>query len=198
MLEHLFGSITRIKLLRLFYGNQERAYFVRELSRTIEIQLNAVRRELANLEEIGIIKQIEYGQSKEEEAGTERSKYYKINTGFFLHEELGALLEKTQLLEERNFIDLLKKRAGDIKVMILTGFFTNAADVGTDILFVGDIKAIAVAKAIRDFEKFLNHAVRYTILDEKEFSERREIGDRFLYSIFEAKHIFAVDELKLG
>ncbi len=198
MLEHLFGSLTRIKLLRLFYGNQERAYFVRELSRAIEIQLNAVRRELANLEEIGIIKQTEYGQSKEEEAGTERSKYYKINTGFFLHEELGALLEKTQLLEERNFIDLLKKRAGDIKMMILTGFFTNATEVGTDILFVGDIKVMAVAKAIRDFEKFLNHAVRYTILDEKEFSERREIGDRFLYSIFEAKHIFAVDELKLG
>jgi len=198
MLEHLFGSLTRIKLLRLFYGNPERAYFVRELSRTIEIQLNAVRRELANLEEIGIIKQTEFGQSKDEEVGTERSKYYKINTGFFLHEELGALLEKTQLLEERNFIDLLKKRAGSIKVMILTGFFTNTPDVGTDILFVGEIKSIAVAKVMKDFEKFLNHPVRYTILDEKEFSERREIGDRFLYSIFEAKHIFAVDELKIS
>src|SRR3989339_367142 len=149
MLEHLFGSLTRIKLLRLFYGNPERAYFVRELSRTIEIQLNAVRRELANL-------------------------------------------------EERNFIDLLKKRAGSIKVMILTGFFTNTPDVGTDILFVGEIKSIAVAKVMKDFEKFLNHPVRYTILDEKEFSERREIGDRFLYSIFEAKHIFAVDELKIS
>ncbi len=198
MLEHLFGSLTRIKLLRLFYGNQERAYFVRELSRTIEIQLNAVRRELANLEEIGIIKQTEFGHSKEEEVGTERSKYYKINTSFFLHEELGALLEKTQLLEERNFIDLLKKRAGDIKAMILTGFFTDTTEVGTDILFVGDIKTITVAKVMRDFEKFLNRSLRYTILDEKEFSERREIGDRFLYSIFEAKHIFAVDELKLG
>ena len=198
MLEHLFGSLTRIKLLRLFYGNQERAYFVRELSRTIEIQLNAVRRELANLEEIGIIKQTEFGHSKEEEVGTERSKYYKINASFFLHEELGALLEKTQLLEERNFIDLLKKRAGDIKAMILTGFFTDTTEVGTDILFVGDIKTIAVAKVMRDFEKFLNRSLRYTILDEKEFSERREIGDRFLYSIFEAKHIFAVDELKLG
>ncbi len=198
MLEHLFGSLTRIKLLRLFYGNPERAFFVRELSRTIEIQLNAVRRELANLEEIGIVKQTEFGKSKEEEAGTERSKYYKINTGFFLHEELGALLEKTQLLEERNFIDLLKKRGGDIKVMILTGYFTNSTDVGTDILFVGDVKTMAVAKVMRDFEKFLNRSIRYTILDEKEFSERREIGDRFLYSIFEAKHIFAIDELKMG
>lgn len=198
MLEHLFGSVTRIKLLRLFYSNPDRAYFVRELSRAIEIQLNAVRRELANLEEIGIIKKTESGQSKEEEVGTERSKYYKLNQSFFLHEELGALLEKTQMLEERNFIDLLKKRAGTLKAMILTGTFTGAADVSTDMLFVGDIKTVAVAKVIHDFEKFLNRPIRYTILDEKEFAERREIGDRFLYSIFEAKHIFAVDELNLG
>ena len=198
MLEHLFGSLTRTKLLRLFYGNPERAYFVRELSRAIEIQLNAVRRELANLEEIGIIKQTEFGQSKQEEVGTERSKYYKLNNNFFLQEELSALLEKTQILEEQNFVDLLKKRAGDVKAMILTGFFTKTEDVGTDILFVGDIKAVAVAKVMRDFEKFLNRAIRYTILDEKEFAERREIGDRFLYSIFEAKHNLAVDNLKLG
>lgn len=198
MLEHLFGSSTRTKLLRLFYSNHERAYFVRELSRLIEIQLNAVRRELANLETMGVIKQVEFGQSKEEEAGTERSKYYKLNSDFFLHEELGSLLGKTQILEERNFIELLKKRCGNLKMMILTGFFTSVSDVGTDILLVGDIKAIPTAKLIRDFEKFLNRSIRYTILDEKEFSERREIGDRFLYAIFEAKHIVAFDDIKMN
>ena len=198
MLEHLFGSSTRTKLLRLFYSNHERAYFVRELSRLIEIQLNAVRRELSNLETMGVIKQVEFGQSKEEEAGTERSKYYKLNADFFLHEELGSLLGKTQILEERNFIELLKKRCGNLKMMILTGFFTSVSDVGTDILLVGDIKAIPTAKLIRDFEKFLNRSIRYTILDEKEFLERREIGDRFLYAIFEAKHIVAFDDVKMN
>lgn len=197
MLEHLFGSVTRIKLLRLFYNNPERAYFVRELSRSIEIQLNAVRRELANLETVGIIKKVGSDESNDD-VGTERSKYYKINTGFFLHDELGALLQKTQILEERTFIDLLKKRAGDVRAMILTGFFTNNNDVSTDMLLVGDIKPVVVAKIIHDFEKFLNRSIRYTILDLKEFTERREIGDRFIYSIFEGKHIFAVDNLNLN
>jgi len=195
MLEHLFGSITRIKLLRLFYGNHDRAYFVRELSRAIEMQLNAVRRELANLETIGVVKQVEFGQSKEDEVGTERSKYYKLNTDFFLHDELGSLLSKTQMLEEKNFIELIKKRGGDIKIMILSGFFTDEQEVGTDILIVGNIKNIPVAKAIKDFEKFLNRSIRYTMMEEKEFMERREIGDRFLYAILEAKHIFAVGTL---
>ena len=83
-------------------------------------------------------------------------------------------------------------------MMILTGFFTSVSDVGTDILLVGDIKAIPTAKLIRDFEKFLNRSIRYTILDEKEFLERREIGDRFLYAIFEAKHIVAFDDVKMN
>lgn len=198
MLEHLFGSTTRLKLLRLFFGNQERAFFVRELSRITETQLNAVRRELANLEMVGVVKQVEFGHSKDEAVGTERSKYYQINTGFFLYDEMGALLEKTQMLEERNFVDVLKKRGGDIKILLLTGFFTNATDISTDILLVGNIKTIAAAKTIRDFEKFLNRSIRYTILDEKEFTERREIGDRFLYSIFENKYISVVNELNVN
>lgn len=196
MLEHLFGSTTRLKLLRLFFNNPQRAYFVRELSRAIDTQLNAVRRELANLEELGVVKQVAFGEAKEEEVGTERSKYYKLNNEFFLNEELGALITKTQLLEERNFIDLIKKRCGNIKTMILTGFFTQA-DVSTDILLVGTIKPVPLAKAIRDFEKFLNRPVRYTVMDEKEFLERREIGDKFLYSIFESKHIVSSDELNI-
>ncbi|MBI5221845.1 MAG: hypothetical protein HY979_03500 [Candidatus Magasanikbacteria bacterium] len=196
MLEHLFGSTTRLKLLRLFFNNPDRAYFVRELSRAIDTQLNAVRRELANLEELGTVKQVAFGESKEEEVGTERSKYYRLNNEFFLNEELSALINKTQLLEERNFIDLIKKRCGNIKTMILSGFFTQA-DVSTDILLVGEIKPVPLAKAIRDFEKFLNRPVRYTVMDEKEFLERREIGDKFLYSIFESKHIVAADELSI-
>lgn len=196
MLEHLFGSTTRLKLLRLFFNNQERAYFVRELSRAIDTQLNAVRRELSNLEEFGVIKQVAFGESKEEEVGTERSKYYKLNNSFFLNDELMALLSKTQLVEERHFIDLIKKRCGDIKTMILSGFFTHA-DVSTDILLVGDVKSVPLAKAVRDFEKFLNRPVRYTVMDEKEFIERREIGDKFLYSIFESKHIIINDELSI-
>ena len=196
MLEHLFGSTTRVKLLRLFFNNQDRAYFVRELSRVIDIQLNAVRRELANLEELGIVKQVAFGESKEEEVGTERSKYYRLNTDFFLCEELGALLNKTQLIEEREFIDLIKKRCGTIKLMILTGFFTGA-EVGTDVLLVGDIKPVPLSKTIKDFEKFLNRPIRYTVMDEKEFTERKEIGDKFIYSIFEAKHLVPFDELKV-
>src|SRR6266576_4362843 len=55
MIEQLFGSKTRVKLLQLFYSNPDRAYYVREITRKIDEQINSVRRELSNLLSIGII-----------------------------------------------------------------------------------------------------------------------------------------------
>src|SRR5438128_7349184 len=55
MVEQLFGSKTRVKLLQLFYSNPNRSFYVREITRKIDEQINSVRRELANLLSIGII-----------------------------------------------------------------------------------------------------------------------------------------------
>ncbi len=55
MIEQLFGSKTRVKLLKLFYGNPNRSFYVREITRTVDEQINSVRRELSNLLNLGII-----------------------------------------------------------------------------------------------------------------------------------------------
>jgi len=54
--EKLFGSKTRAKLLELFFANTNKSFYVREITRVIEEQINSVRRELMNLESIGIIR----------------------------------------------------------------------------------------------------------------------------------------------
>src|SRR4249920_531671 len=55
MIEQLFGSKTRVKLLQLFFSNPNRSFYVREITRKIDEQINSVRRELSNLLSIGII-----------------------------------------------------------------------------------------------------------------------------------------------
>jgi predicted transcriptional regulator len=56
MIEQLFGSKTRVKILKHFFKNPEQSYFVRELTRELGEQINSVRRELMNLATFGIIK----------------------------------------------------------------------------------------------------------------------------------------------
>jgi len=166
---------------------------MRELARLAEIQLNAVRRELANLEKLNIIIPAKSGESTIEEIGTKRSKYYKLNSKFFLLDELKALLVKAKILEEQNFIDDILKRGGNIKLLLLAGSFVGDDEAPTDMLIVGNIKSNTLARQIRDLEKFLGRQLRYTIMEEKEFLDRREIGDKFLYGIFESKNNIVVD-----
>ena len=56
MLQKLFTSKTRVKLLTLFMMNPGREMYVREIARNTEENINAIRRELANLEGIGLLK----------------------------------------------------------------------------------------------------------------------------------------------
>ena len=55
MIDALFGSKTRVKLLYLFLNNPGQAFYVREITRLIGEQINSVRRELANMLEVGIV-----------------------------------------------------------------------------------------------------------------------------------------------
>ncbi|MSU75203.1 MAG: hypothetical protein EXS55_01670 [Candidatus Magasanikbacteria bacterium] len=194
MLEHFFGSRTRFKLLQIFFRSPTKSFYVRELARLAGTQLNGVRRELANLENLGLIAPVEVNDSLPGAGGTERSKYFRVCTDSLLFPELKSLLLKAELLEEREFVELIKKRGGDIALFMLTGIFTQENEIETDILIVGKIKPQSVARIIKDYENELGRTVRYTVMDEKEFQSRREIGDKFLYRIFEARHLNVIDE----
>src|SRR5688572_12527626 len=90
MVEQLFGSKTRVKLLQLFYSNPNRSFFVREITRKIDEQINSVRRELSNLLSIGIITS----------DNTNNKLYYEVNQKYEyyppLKEIFGGGVKKTR------------------------------------------------------------------------------------------------------
>lgn len=194
MLEHLFGSKTRVKLLQIFFRAPIRAYYVRELARLTNTQLNAIRREIANLLSLGLVTQLDTEQAGAMELGTERSKYYQLNTGSLLFNELKALFVKSAMLEEEVFVREVQNKGGQISLLALTGFFCGEEEVDTDLLIVGKVRPTLLNKLIKDYESEIARTIRYTIMEEKEFKDRRELGDKFLYRIFEAKHIMVVDK----
>jgi predicted transcriptional regulator len=193
MLEHFFGSKTRVKLLQIFFKSPEQIFFVRELSRLADVQLNAIRRELQNLEKIGVILHISQPDASQIGVGKERSKYYQLHRDFILFSELQSLLVKSQLLEQRTFIDQVKNKGGTLSLFLLTGFFSQDEKAPTDMLLVGDVKIATVDKMVKAFEESVERQIRYTIMDDKEYAERKELGDVFLYSVLESKFISILD-----
>ena len=188
MLEQLFGSYTRMKLLQLFLSNPEEKYFVRELTRILDSQINAVRRELENLSDFGIIILVE---NDGEDANR---KFYQTNSKFVLFPELKSIFQKSQFLLEKKFANALKK-AGKIYYLALTGTFVGDKNIPIDLLMVGNMNKKKFLKILKSFEKDLRREINYTLLDKDEFNYRRSVADRFLYSILDADKIVLIDEI---
>lgn len=203
MLEQLFGSKTRVRLLRLFLNNAKDAYFVRELTRKIGAQINAVRNELDNLVDMGLVVAVADYESEGEEEGeakpknrrsAQQRKYYRINVESLLYAELRALFIKSQVMLEKDFVRKLTV-AGPISYLALTGFFVSEEPSPTDILVVGKLNRDKLAAIIRNFEREVGREINYTVLTPQEFRYRRDITDRFLYSILESRKLVVVDTM---
>jgi len=184
MLEHIFGSRTRVKLLRVFLTNPDSHYFVRELTRKIKERINSVRRELDNLEKIELITHEEDSQKK----------YYRVNHNFILYPELKALILKSRLIIERNLGKSLK-HLGQISYLALTGIFTSVPEAQTDILIVGKVNRARLKRLIQQFHKDFDQRIRYTVMSKKEFEYRNDLTDKFLYTILENRKIVMTDKI---
>lgn len=200
MLEQLFGSKTRVKLLKVFFMKPDQEFFVRELSRMIDVQINAIRRELELLMKIGLIKEIDGKQAKRKvaegvETGESLRKYYRLNSESIIYPELHALMLKEKLTGEELFVKELGKKVGEVNLLLLTGSFTGERRAASDLLIVGDIKEGTLARLIQRYEKEFGFPIRYTAMTEKEFFDRRYVMDKFLYSLFEGYHLKVVNTL---
>ena len=196
MLEHLFGSKTRAHLLRVFYRDASAAYYVRELTRILDLQINAIRRELELLKKLALIKEVPTpADANTKGAGAAKRKYYALDTDAFLHSELKSLLLRAQLMDEQELVKELSEKAGKLDLFVLTGRFTGDKRAPVDMLIVGNLKESAIAKVVAKYEKKFGFDVRYTTMSRKEFAERRHMMDKFVYSIFESDILRVVDKI---
>lgn len=202
MLEKLFGSKSRVKILKLFLLNPAEKFYIRQLSRDLKLQLNSVRRELENLEKFGILtsdlkNEAEVKGEEKEAVGGQEKKYFRANSNFVLFDEIKALIVKAQILYEKDFVRKLHA-IGKVKLLILTGLFVNNPSSLIDILIVGKINKVKLVKLIRELEIELGKEINFTIFDSQEFKYRRDITDIFLYGILDGRKLVVIDEVGLS
>jgi len=185
-IEQLFGSKTRSRLLHLFLKDSDGKYYVRELTRVIDAQLNSVRRELNNLVELGIVEIVE--GALDENGKPDRKKYYTANEHFALFEELKVLFSKANVLIQQDMVKSVID-GEPVRLLILSGSFVGVSESETDMLIVGDPDPVALQKKIAEFELSLGREVNYTVMTYEEYSYRKDISDRFLASILEGDNI---------
>ena len=189
MIDALFGSKTRVKLLHLFLNNPGKAFYVREITRLIDEQINSVRRELSNMLEVGII------TSK----NTDNKLYYEVNQGYefftpfraiFANQKIAAASSDTKATAE--WQKVAQKLAG-ARVVIAAGALVSGSASKVDLLIVGDVASKKVAALISAAEAAEARELTYATLTYDEFYYRLSVRDRFISDILTNKHEVLVD-----
>lgn len=199
MLEHLFGSKTRLKLLRFFLNHPDQSFFVRELTRKLGLSINAVRRELEHLSAAQVVAGAERKEDlrlaeKKMGAAAAKRKYFRLNSQGSLTAELQSLILKDRLGRECQLIDALKG-LGSIEYLLLSGRFAGIKESPTDLLIVGSLAHRDLEKLIKIFEKESDDEVRYTVMKKQEFLFRRNVADKFLSNLLNNKHLLIIDKI---
>ena len=187
MYETLFGSKTRVKLLTLLLTNTGRAFYVREITRTIDEQINSVRRELLNLKSMGLVK------SNEKKGKI----YYEANTKFEFYPELKKIFEKTgKTPTGENKVTFGIRKSGDISYAALMGAFVGDTASQVDLFVVGEVDKRKMKSVLTNLEKELKREVNYCVMTINEYEDRKMLFDRFLTELMASPKKILIDNLE--
>jgi len=192
MVEQLFGSKTRVKLLQLFYGNPNRSFYVREITRKIDEQINSVRRELSNLLSIGIIVSDNNNNKLYYEVNQKYEYYTPLKEIFGSSRKFTAASKDNSSAPEDEW-----KALGKVELVVYTGQFTRDEHSGVDLLLVGSVNTNALQKFVGELEAKEGKELRYTVMTLSDFKYRLQIKDRFVAGILEAKKQVVLDKQSL-
>jgi predicted transcriptional regulator len=187
ILEQLFDSPVKVKLLKLFFRNPDQSFELKEIVRKIKSDSSSSRRQIKKLESIGLIN----SRIKN------RKKVYFINPDFVFYGELKSLVLKSSPASKEKILKRLKM-LGRINLAILSGIFVNAENTRVDLLVVGDnIKKKKLSSFLRDLEAEVGREIDYVILSTEEFKYRYDMFDRFIRDVLEKPHEKLINKLKV-
>lgn len=185
MLEKLFTSRVRVRLLTLFLTHPTEAFYIRQISRLTGETYNNVRQELQNLARLGLI-------LSERRAN---ATYYRANGEHFLFPELKRIILKTEAVGDR--LREALTALGDIRVAFIYGSTARGTEVASsdiDLMVVGEVDLDALDRAIDGIEEELGRTVNYTLFDIQEWRERVAQGHSFIADVLTHEKIFLIGD----
>lgn len=199
----LFGSETKVKILRLFLFNPTTPFFLKEIASRTQSLTRLAAKELRVLEKAEIlIKKRQISKDIQVSGKADKITTKKVNgIGYILNskfpylEPLKNLLTITSLQADES----LAKRftnAGRIKLFVVSGFFIQNWDARVDLLIVGDELNLAkIESVIKSIEAEIGKEISYSAFETQDFEYRVGIHDRLVRDILDYSHLTLLDRL---
>ncbi len=186
MLKDLVISKTRVKLLETFLSDPTQMFHVRDLVRKTEEEINAVRRELARMEQLGMVKKEPRGNRL----------YYWFRKDYVFYADLLSMVSKTVGLGAALIKN--KARLGRVTLVSFSGRFVRhelrKSPDEVDLLIVGELVLPELAAVIRAEEARRGQPINYTPMTEEELKFRRNRRDPFLLGILTGSRVMIIGD----
>ena len=180
VLSRLFGSETKVKIMRLFLFNPERVFNTKDIGSRIKASSSNVRKQILLLLKTGLIKR--------------RVLNKKNGRGFILNSQFGYLLPLQNFLiniEPFHTKEIVKRisRLGNIKLLIIAGVFIQEPESRVDMLIVGDhVKKGTLEKTMKTLESEIGKELRYAYFSTEDFKYRFSMFDKLTRDILDYPH----------
>lgn len=187
-LAKLFGSAARVRLLRLFLFNDDSAFTLAEAAERARVPKDTARKELTLLSSVGVLRK----RTGRTPAG------YVADRRFHHYEALKTFMRATTDVGDQNILAVLKK-AGNIRLVVLSGLFTGAMESKIDLLVVGDkLEERPLTSAIHILEAELGRELRFATFSTEDFRYRLGVYDRLLRDLFDFPNKVVLDKVGLA
>lgn len=190
MIETLFGSRVRAKILEWLFSHPDERFYVRRLTALLQEDSTNVSRELVRLEKTGILESSREGNHK----------YYQVNRKNPVFKELHGLIVKTT-----GVADVIRKSFEPLNPQIAAAFIFGSIAEGTesaasdiDLMIIGEVSFGDTVSALTDAESKLGREINPVVYSVDEFRTKTREAQNFIQTVLRNKKIFVAgseDEL---
>jgi len=194
ILETLFDSPVKVKLLKLFLRNPSRFFCQREIAEKTQSDSRNIKRQMKGLFEIGFIKKKIVGRRRNKRGG---GMQFSVNPEFDFYNELRSLVLKSGPASKEKILRRVQK-LGRIKLLLLAGIFLNSDNSRVDLFIVGDqMSNKKLSQFFKDLEAEVGREIEFAVMNTKEFYYRFQMFDRFVHDIIEKPNEKLINKLRI-
>jgi len=178
ILENLFGSKERARLLRFFLQNPEQVFETPDIVKKNMLDTAKTKRELTNLSNMKfILKRTKKG-----------AFFYELNQEFYFYPELKNLIAKSNTSPSCKSLARVGK-VGNIKLAVISGAFINYHKSKADMILVGDnISKARLNNLMQSLEAEIGKEISFVLMTMDEFKYRLNMLDKFVLEFLEGPH----------
>jgi len=185
ILENLFGSKEKMRLLRFFLLNPEQEYGIAEIAKRNMLKQKSIRYELENL------KRMKFIIRRQKKGATS----YVLNQNFIFYPELKNLISKANIYPDSNSLAKIKN-IGNIKLAVISGAFINYHKSKADMILVGDgISRAKLRNLMNSLEAEIGKEIDFVTMTHDEFKYRLNMLDKFILEFLEGPHEEVINKL---